>query len=116
MVVQIMENLLSNSVYWLGVQRRETPDFKPEISVTIDVHERTLTFVDNGPGIEVSRADEVFRPFVTTKPPGEGSGLGLYIAREVAKYHRATLRLSPEPNIHPRKLNAFILSLAKVDE
>ena len=116
MVVQILENLLSNSIYWLALQRRENPDFKPQVSVTIDVQERTLTFVDNGPGIDKKRVDEVFRPFVTTKPPGEGSGLGLYIAREVASYHGATLRLSPQPTIHADKLNAFILSLANVDE
>ena len=77
MVVQIMENLLSNSLYWLSVQRRANPNFHSRISVFVDVRQRTLTFVDNGPGIETSRADEVFRPFVTTKPPGEGSGLGL---------------------------------------
>ena len=116
MVVQILENLLSNSIYWLALQKRENPDFNPQISVTIDVRERTLAFVDNGPGIEKSRADEVFRPFVTTKPPGEGSGLGLYIAQEVATYHGATLRLTSEPAIHAGKLNAFILSLANVDE
>ena len=116
MVVQTLENLLSNSIYWLALQRRENPGFKPQITITIDVRERTLTFVDNGPGIEKTRADEVFRPYVTTKPPGEGSGLGLYIAREVATYHGATLRLSPQPNIHADKLNAFILSLTNVEE
>lgn len=116
MVVQILENLLSNSVYWLSVQRREEPDFKPQISIIVDVSERTLTFVDNGPGIDMSRADEVFLPFATTKPPGDGSGLGLYIAREIANYHGASLRLSPEPALHPGRLNAFILSLAKVDD
>ena len=116
MVVQIMENLLSNSIYWLALQRRENPDFQPRISVTVDVRGRTMTFFDNGPGIETARAEEVFRPFMTTKPPGEGRGLGLYIAREVADYHGATLRLSPEPIVHLGRLNAFVLSLANVDE
>ena len=92
-VVQILENLLSNSVYWLAVQRRENPDFKPKVSVTVDVRERTLTLVDNGPGIERSNADEVFRPFVTTKPPGEGRGSGLIHRTRVAAYHGTTLRL-----------------------
>ncbi len=115
MVVQILENLLSNSVYWLAMQKREHPRFEPQIWVTVDVQARTLTFTDNGPGIERSRAEEVFRAFVTTKPPGEGSGLGLYIAREVANYHKAMLRLSSEPSIHAGKLNTFILSLANVE-
>ncbi len=116
MVVQILENLLSNSIYWLALQKSEEPQFKPQIEVIIDVAERTMTLVDNGPGIERSRANDVFRPFVTSKPPGEGSGLGLYIAREVADYHGAALRLSPEPAIHADKFNAFTLSLANVEE
>ena len=116
MVVQIMENLLSNSIYWLGVQRRNDPKFQPRISITINTDERTLTFVDNGPGIGLAGAEEVFRPFFTTKPPGEGSGLGLYIAREVANYHGATLRLSQKPSIHTGRSNAFILSLVHVGE
>ena len=116
MVVQILENLLSNSIYWLAVQRRDDPEFQPRISVTIDTDERTLTFVDNGPGIELGTGEEVFRPFFTTKPPGDGSGLGLYIAREVANYHGATLRLSQQPAIHAGRMNAFILSLVNVGE
>ncbi len=115
MVVQILENLLSNSVYWLAIQKRDNPRFEPQIWVTIDVQARTLTFTDNGPGIDRSRVDEVFRAFVTTKPPGQGSGLGLYIAREVANYHKATLRLISEPAIHASKFNTFILSLANVE-
>ena len=114
MVVHIIENLVSNSVYWLTIQRRENPRFEPRIFVTVDVEEKTLTFVDNGPGIALSSAEEVFRPLVTTKPPGEGSGLGLYIAREVAKYHGATLKLTSEPTIHTGRLNSFTLALANV--
>ena len=116
MVVQIMENLLSNSIYWLALQKREHPSFQPTITILIDVEARILTYADNGPGIDQARANDVFRPFVTTKPPGEGSGLGLYIAREVATYHGATLHLSTEPAVHPYKLNAFVLSLANVEE
>ena len=115
MVVQILENLLSNSIYWLAVQKRDDPGFEPRIWVTIDLQARSMTFTDNGPGIDKSQADDVFRAFVTTKPPGEGSGLGLYIAREVANYHKAILRLSSDPTIHTGKLNTFILSLANVE-
>ena len=114
MLVHVIENLLANSVYWLAVQRREDPGFKPRISMMIDVEEKALTFVDNGPGIELHRVDEVFRPMVTTKPPGEGSGLGLYIAREVATYHGATLRLGAKPTVHAGRLNAFTLTLGSV--
>ena len=113
MVVQVLENLLANSVYWLSIQRREDPTFEPRIWIGVDTRERRLTVTDNGPGIELARAEEIFLPFVTTKPPGEGKGLGLYIAREIARYHGATLRLSEERATRAGHLNTFVLSLGK---
>ena len=113
MVVQILENLLANSVYWLNISRREVPGFRSTLTVTIDREARTLAVTDSGPGIEPARAEEVFLPYVTTKPPGEGRGLGLYIAQEVAKYNGCTLHLSPEPVVHPGRLNTFVLHLGR---
>lgn len=116
MVVQILENLLSNSVYWLALQHREDPAFVPHIWVTIDTEDQQVIFTDNGPGINTFQAEDVFLPFVTNKPPGEGRGLGLYIAREIARYHNVTLKLSKEPVIRPGRLNTFVLSLRRVTE
>ena len=113
MVVQVLENLISNSVYWLSLQVREDSTFKPRIGVRINIDERSLTFTDNGPGIELERSEEIFLPFVTTKPPGEGRGLGLYIAKEIVRYHKASLKLSREHLVHPDRLNTFVLSLGK---
>ena len=38
---------------------------------------------DNGPGIPAEIVGEIFKPFFTTKPLGEGTGLGLHICRQV---------------------------------
>ncbi len=111
MVVQILENLLSNSVYWLDQQRKLDRNFLPEITITIDTQAKEIIIVDNGPGIPISRKGEMFQPFVTTKPPGEGKGLGLYISREIARYHGAELFLSDERTVHDDCLNTFVLSL-----
>lgn len=51
--------------------------FKPDDSM-IEVH-----VWDNGPGIPAAIVDEIFKPFFTTKPVGEGTGLGLHICRQV---------------------------------
>lgn len=58
---------------------------------------------DDGPGIEASRRNGVFEPFYTTDP--KGTGLGLYIARELAEANGAGLELAPDdPGAH------FVLS------
>jgi signal transduction histidine kinase len=109
MIVQILENLISNSVYWLDQQRKLERTFSPEIAVTVVADPVEVRFADNGPGIEVARKGVVFQPFVTTKPPGEGKGLGLYISREIAHYNEAELILSDERIAHADRLNTFIL-------
>ncbi|ESZ86688.1 MAG: hypothetical protein Q27BB25_12895 [Blastomonas sp. CACIA14H2] len=93
MLIQILENLLSNSFYWLKQQAVVEPDLRPRIHIEIDQAANSIQISDNGPGIEVAEAEEIFKPFVTAKPPGEGNGLGLYIARELAEYHDWTLQL-----------------------
>ena len=111
MIVQIMENLLNNSIYWLDQERKFNGNFLPEINITIDTQKKAIKVSDNGPGIPPSRKEEVFQPFFTTKPPGEGKGMGLYISLEIAKYHGAELILSDTFSIHHDRLNTFILLL-----
>jgi signal transduction histidine kinase len=113
MIVQIVENLLANSVYWLKAERVVNPGFQPEILVLLHTDRNAVEVSDNGPGIEAARAEEVFRPFVTSKPPSEGKGLGLYIAQELAKYHGCSLSLSPKkgPN---KTLNTFVLDVTQI--
>ncbi len=97
MLIQILENLLSNSFYWLKQQAVIEPDFKPRIHIEIDKSGSLIKISDNGPGIDASEAEEIFKPFVSAKPPGQGNGLGLYIARELAEYHNWTLNLVGPP-------------------
>jgi signal transduction histidine kinase len=111
MVVQILENLFSNSVYWLKQQRKLEKGFKPKLDVVVDTRARDVRLTDNGPGIPPGRRDDVFQAFVTTKPPGDGKGLGLYISREIAGYHDATLVLADHPAPRKGRLNTFVLTL-----
>ena len=91
MVLQILENLIVNAVYWLKRQSDYDKNFKPEIQIILDKDGESLYVRDNGPGIPISQKDWVFEPFVSTKPTGSGKGLGLYISRDLAKYHGWTL-------------------------
>ena len=111
MIVQVLENLISNSVYWIDQERRLTPSFEPEITVEIDALQKVLNFSDNGPGIEPGRRERVFEAFHSTKPPGAGNGLGLFIAREIAEYHDAGLYLEPTPSGPHQTLHTFVFNL-----
>ncbi len=109
-LVQVFENLLDNSVYWLKEDRKNQLDFKPVIRVTIHAEEKKVSFYDNGRGVPVERREEVFEPFFSMKPANEKKGLGLYISREIANYHGMSLFLSEERGEDGR-LHTFIFSL-----
>jgi len=87
MLIQIVENLISNAVYWLKHQEQYEENFNPYLTITLDKMQRRLSISDNGPGVDIDRSELIFEPFVTTKPPNRGRGLGLYISRELAEYH-----------------------------
>jgi signal transduction histidine kinase len=98
MLIQILENLLSNAFYWLKQEAIIDPVFKPRVLIEIDSENRLIQISDNGPGIDRSEADNIFKPFVSAKPAGVGNGLGLYIARELAEYHKWDLELVGPPD------------------
>lgn len=112
MLIQILENLFVNSAYWLKQQERFQPDFLPKITVTLDAAEKSLTVEDNGPGVAEDRKERIFQPFITSKPSGQGRGLGLYIARELAEYHGWKLYMDSEiGRIRKDRLNMFVLDM-----
>jgi len=112
MLIQIIENLLANSFYWLKYQAIVKQDFRPRIVVNLNSENQIISVTDNGPGVEPSRAEEIFEPFVTSKPPGQGSGLGLYIARELAAYHDWTLNLISTGRGSQTALHTFALDMS----
>ena len=112
MVIQIIENLIVNSVYWLKQQQGFEAGFHPRIDICIDRETGTLTIEDNGPGVHIDRVEQIFEPFTTTKPVGQGRGLGLYIARELAEYHRWRLHMGDElDKIRQGRVNSFVLEM-----
>jgi signal transduction histidine kinase len=113
LVVQILENLISNSVYWLKAYSEEHESFQPEINIVLTGSPPMITYQDNGPGIPISRREVVFQPFFSTKGTIERHGLGLYIARDCAEMMGGTLTLCDEPVVQEGRLNTFVLELAE---
>jgi signal transduction histidine kinase len=56
-----------------------------------------IQVVDDGPGIAGDVKAKIFDWFFTTKPPGEGTGLGLAVSREILQAHGGNLRLEDTP-------------------
>jgi signal transduction histidine kinase len=118
MFVQIIENLLSNSVYWIkqkdkydrSVVARDDDEPIGHVTVLVEPDAGRVTVTDDGPGIPEDRRELVFQPFFTTKRQKQGRGLGLYIAREIAAYHGASLTLG-DPDDHDY-IHSVILELA----
>jgi signal transduction histidine kinase len=111
MVVQILENLISNSVYWMGMRSERDPAYRPKISITLERGPPTITFEDNGRGIAPENAEKVFRPFFSLKDEKRRRGVGLFIAREAATYHGGGLVLSDHVDPDTKRLHRFVFEL-----
>lgn len=112
MLIQILENLLSNSVYWLKLQSRFEAGFQPKITIIVDPDDRTISIEDNGGGVAKDRSETIFQPFITSKPAGFGRGLGLYISRDMAEYHGWRLAMDPTAGrVRSNRLNMFVLDM-----
>lgn len=77
---RVLINLFNNAFYAVQ-QKKKLLNGTFEPSVTVSTERRgeqvVITVADNGTGISQKIVDKVFQPFFTTKPPGEGTGLGL---------------------------------------
>jgi signal transduction histidine kinase len=100
---RVLINLLNNAFYAVTERaRREGPDYLPTVTVStqrIAVEDGRdsrvcIRIADNGPGIPKDVLERIFEPFYTTKPSGEGTGLGLSMAYEiVTQGHHGTLEV-----------------------
>lgn len=96
-VFQIIENLISNSVYWLSTRdsllEGANPISAAEISIQYNLTKKTVDFTDNGPGIEEADGEKVFDPFWSKKPGRAGRGLGLYITKRLCEDNKISVSL-----------------------
>ena len=107
-------NLISNGFYAASKRQAENgdPDFEPVLSaatknlgdsVEIRIH-------DNGIGIPAEVREKMFNPFFTTKPAGEGTGLGLSMTHDIiVKQHGGRIDLETEPG----NFTEFIITLPR---
>ena len=92
---QCLWKLLDNTVHHASVKRPP----KAELRMRQDKNAGycVITIQDNGPGIPNSRIVDIFEPFFTTRK--EGSGLGLYVARQLCEANQAELTVDSQPGV-----------------
>ena len=75
--------------------RNWTNEFEPTVSVnTKNIGDKVeISVKDNGNGIPQKILDKIFQPFFTTKPTGQGTGLGLSLAYDIIKAHGGELKV-----------------------
>jgi len=93
---RVILNLINNALYAIGEKRKKSAeDYEPTISITTKkVRDKiTISVKDNGDGIPQKVLDKIFQPFFTTKPTGQGTGLGLSLSYDIVKAHGGELKV-----------------------
>jgi len=113
-ITRVLLNLISNGFYAATQRARMTGDgFEPKLeAVTRNLGDRVEVRIrDNGMGIPPDIREKIFNPFFTTKPAGEGTGLGLSMSHDiVVKQHGGTIDVVTEPG----SFTEFIITLPRV--
>lgn len=113
-ITRVLLNLISNGFY--AAQKRKEADgddFEPALSVTTRTlaNEVEIRIRDNGLGIPEEVRAKIFSPFFTTKPAGEGTGLGLSMSHDIiAKQHGGRIAFETAPGA----FTEFIITLPRM--
>ncbi len=88
-ISRVLLNLFNNAFYALNEKKKTDPDFNPQLTVTSFKKTGAIEIIvmDNGDGIPENVIDKIFQPFFTTKPTGQGTGLGLSLSYDIIKAH-----------------------------
>ena len=108
---RVMLNLFNNAFYAVNDKKKIAGvDYKPEVSVSTASENGNIIIKvkDNGNGIPDAIKDKIMQPFFTTKPTGEGTGLGLSLSYDiVVKGHGGTVEVISEEG----KGSAFTITI-----
>ncbi|TDB57357.1 sensor histidine kinase [Arundinibacter roseus] len=99
---RVLLNIFNNAFYAVMERKREEGEnFQPTVWLSTSQEENFLLIKirDNGTGIPDAVKEKIFQPFFTTKPTGQGTGLGLSLSYDIIhKGHNGTLTVTSEKN------------------
>ena len=98
---RVLLNLINNAFHAVSAKAAEIgyADYTPTVTVSTRRMEQSVEIrvTDNGPGISDDIRKKIFQPFFTTKPAGQGTGLGLSLSYDIVKAHGGELNLDSKP-------------------
>ncbi|MEP6951701.1 MAG: ATP-binding protein, partial [Ginsengibacter sp.] len=98
---RVLLNLYNNAFYAVSEKKNKLNEgYEPTVSVSTKKVGRKVEIrvKDNGNGIPQKVLDKIFQPFFTTKPTGEGTGLGLSLSYDIIKTHGGEIKVDTKEN------------------
>ncbi|HSD64834.1 MAG TPA: PAS domain S-box protein [Ignavibacteriaceae bacterium] len=92
-IQQVFINILINAVDSMSEDPEKTKKKQIIIQSHVDNEKITLKFADTGSGIEEKNYSKIFEPFYTTKKPGKGTGLGLWVSYGIIKSFQGNIEV-----------------------
>jgi two-component system NtrC family sensor kinase len=98
---RVLLNLFNNAFYYV-MEKKKTfqcaeggVEYEPMVTVTTRKKKNSIEIIvgDNGNGVPIDLRDKIFQPFFTTKPTGQGTGLGLSLSYDIIKAHGGQIKL-----------------------
>jgi len=93
---RVVLNLINNAFYVVDEKKKQNQNgYEPTVSVSTKKFNGKveISVKDNGNGIPQKVLDKIFQPFFTTKPTGQGTGLGLSLSYDIVKAHGGELKV-----------------------
>jgi two-component system NtrC family sensor kinase len=93
---RVLLNLYNNAFYAVNEKKQKlNGTFEPVVTVSTkkENDKIIITVTDNGSGIPQKVVDKIFQPFFTTKPTGQGTGLGLSLSYDIVKSHGGEIKV-----------------------
>jgi len=96
---RVILNLITNAFHTVSEKKKASTDsYDPTVTVSTKKIKNTLEIkvADNGNGMPKKVLDKIFQPFFTTKPTGQGTGLGLSLSYDIVKAHGGELKVDTQ--------------------
>jgi signal transduction histidine kinase len=98
---RVILNLITNAFYAVNERKKlQLENYEPVVTVSTEKRDNMVLVKvkDNGSGIPQKVLDKIFQPFFTTKPTGQGTGLGLSLSYDIIKAHGGEIKVETREN------------------